>query len=299
MISTSTARPSRVGDPLLALSHLTDRDRRLLGLLENHQVLTTDQIHRLFFTGLRTCQARLRLLHRVQLLDRFRQASLSGGPQEWRWTLGPTGARFQAAVAGRRPDSDRAHRDKVIRLMANPALGHLLVTNEFFVRLLTTARATPTASLDRWWSERAATAAFLGIRPDGHALWTAHGRTVGLFLEVDLGTEDLPRVTAKLAAYARLARSGGPRYPVLFWLPGRQREINLRRHLESTHVEVPVATATHDRDPADAVWLPADAWRRVRLTDLDSHHGSDSAHNPNWRAGRLDLRSQPLTTGQW
>jgi hypothetical protein len=283
-------------DPLLALAHLTSRDRRLLTLLDEHLVLTTDQLHQAFFTGARTCQRRLQLLHQHRLLDRFRFASFHGGQHQWKWTLGPTGARFQAAATHRRADSDRAHRDRVIRLMANPALNHLITVNEFFIRLTATARTSGRTRLDRWWSERTATSAFLGIRPDGHALWTTNGHTIGLFLECDLGTENLDRVTAKLDSYTRLAHSGGPRYPVLFWLPTRQREINLRRHLQaSASPKICVATAIQDDDPTDAVWLPADSWHRVHLTCLPSDHGPDSAHNPNWHAGHLTLTHQPPT----
>jgi hypothetical protein len=50
-----------------------------------------------------------------------------------------------------------------------------------------------------------------------------------------------------------------------------------------------VATAIHDDDPAGPVWLPVDTWRRVELSDLPSDHGPDTAHNPNWRQGHLDL----------
>lgn len=73
----------------------------------------------------------------------------------------------------------------------------------------------------------------------------------------------------------RLAAGGGPRYPVLFWLPSRERETNLRRHLQGattgaapgaasllavvTAAGVTVATATHDLQPADDVWRPVDA----------------------------------------
>jgi hypothetical protein len=105
--------------------------------------------------------------------------------------------------------------------------------NEFFVRLRSAARSRPGAQLDRWWSERAATRAFTGIRPDGHGIWTARGTSVGGFLECDLGSENLSRLVAKRPGYARLAAGGGPSYPVLFWLPSRARENNLQRLLRA------------------------------------------------------------------
>lgn len=276
-----------------ALAHrMTPRDRHLLTLLGEHLVLTTDQIHRLHYQSLRTCQIRLRQLHTLGLLDRFRFARLDGGSQPWHWVLGLHGARFTAAATGRPTPTPRTHRDQVVRLAASPRLPHLLATNEFFVRLAHTARTDHRTRLDRWWSERTATARFLRIRPDGHGLWTTRGRTVGWFLECDMGTEPLTRVVAKLAAYERLAASGGPTYPVLFWLPGADRESNLQQALRQRLPQVPVATATHDVDPAAAVWLTTDSWQRVPLVDLPSDHGHNTAANPNWVNGELDLSDQ-------
>lgn len=278
---------------LLAIyPHLTRRDRDLLALLDDHQVLTTGQIHRLSFQALRTCQIRLAELRGLGLLERFRFARPFGGSEPWHWTLGLAGARFQAAVTGRAAPTERAHREHVLRLSASPKLTHLLATNEFFVRLHHTARVDTSVRLDRWWSERVSTARFLTVKPDGHGLWTTGGHTIGFFLECDLGTEALPRLVAKLEAYARLTRSGGPRYPVLFWLPNAEREANLQQALRRQVSSVPVATATHDADPTEAVWLPTDGWQRVRLADLPNDHGRDNARNPNWRDGQLDLSNQ-------
>lgn len=277
----------------LALHHrMTPRDRNLLALLDEHLVLTTDQVHRLHYRALRTCQIRLRELHHLGLLDRFRFARLYGGSEPWHWVLGLHGARFQAGATGRPAPTVRAHREQVIRLTARARLPHLLATNEFFVRLAFTARVDQRVRLDRWWSERTATTKFMRIRPDGHGLWTSRGRTVGWFLECDMGTEPLTRVIGKLEAYERLAASGGPRYPVLFWLPGAERESHLQQALRQRLPQVPVATATHEADPAEAVWLPVDGWQRVSLPDLPSDHGRNAAGNPNWVDGQLDLTGQ-------
>lgn len=282
-------------DLLAVYPHLTDRDRQLLHLLDDHQVLTTDQIQRLAFRGARTCQLRLAELRALGLVDRFRFARAGGGSYPWHWVLGLTGARFQAAARRRPSPTERTHREQVLRLSASPTLAHLVATNEFFVRLHHAARTTAGVSLDRWWSEAASARQFLTVHPDGHGLWTHHGRTVGFFLECDRGTESLPRLVAKLGAYADLTRRGGPRYPVLFWLPGGEREANLQHALRRADIPAPVATATSDSDPTEAVWLPVDSWHRVALTDLPSDHGRDNARNPNWRDGELDLTSPPMT----
>lgn len=299
----STTRGPR--DLLSIHPHLTGRDLSLLALLDDHVAFTTDQLARVFFNRPRTCLLRLEVLRGLGLLHRFRFSHPSGGSEPWKWVLGHTGAQFQAAATGRRLPTGRAHEQYLLRLTMSPTLDHLLVTNEFFVRLLHAARSPRPPShlddvhdmsgerrLDRWWSETTTSARFPGIQPDGHGLWTSHGRTVGAFLECDLGTENLRRLVAKLDGYTRLVRVGGPTYPVLFWLPSRERETNLQTRLREHGPKVPVATATHDADPAAAVWLPVDGWQRLPLHDLVSDHGPDSATNSNWRHGHLDLTEQ-------
>jgi hypothetical protein len=276
-------------DLLAVYPRLTDRDRQLLQLLDDHRVLTTGQIHRLLFTARRTCQLRLARLQRLSLLHNFRFFRHDGGTHPWHWTLGITGQRFQAAVHGRPEPTARAARQRAADVTASPTLNHLLTTNEFFVRLASHARHEPDARLRRWWSERRATAEFQTVRPDGHGIWTVGAHTVGLFLECDLGTERLARVAAKLDAYARLADSGGPRYPVLFWLNSAERERRLHTVLREHPGQVPVATATQDTDPAGPVWLPVDGLQRVGLTELPSSHGRPRAGNPNYLDGDLVL----------
>jgi hypothetical protein len=288
--TTTTDGASRPYAGLLAIyPHLTSRDRQLLALLDAHRVLSTAQIQRLLFTALRTCQIRLALLRRLGLLERFRFARDGGGSYPWHWTLGLAGARLQAAANQRPATTPRGHAEQLLRLTIAGNLTHLVATNEFFVRLAHHARTHPQTSLDRWWSEKQATARFLGIRPDGHGIWTQAGATVGFHLECDLGTEPLPRVVSKLEAYQRLAHSGGPNYPVLFWLPSRRREQHLQQLLRAQPPPVPVATATHDTGPAGPVWLPVHGWQPVRLVELPAAHGEPTAGNPNWSRGWLDL----------
>ncbi|MFC4071903.1 replication-relaxation family protein [Actinoplanes subglobosus] len=278
-------------------SRLTDRDLHILQLLDEHRVLTTDQIARLHFTALRTCQIRLRDLQHLGLLERFRYARTGGGDDPWHWTLGLYGARFMAGTLGRPIPTEHAHRDQLLRLTGYVNLRHLRETNEFGVRLAHRARTDPQTRLPRWWSERTTAARFRGIHPDAHGMWQASGHLVGWFLECDMGTESQPRLAAKLTAYENLARTDGPTYPVLFWLPGTVREANLHQTLLRQRPPVPVATATHDTDPAGPVWLTVGARKRVPLADLPSNHGRPVAGNPNWADGELDL-SRPDSPGQ-
>ena len=277
--------PSPRSGLLTVYPHITARDRRLLELLDEHQVLTTSQIHRLLFQARRTCQIRLTELRTLGLIERFRFARAGGGSQPWHWTLDHDGHRFQAAAQDLPEPTTRASRQRITRLSANPHLPHLVTANEFGVRLTAHARLYPDARLDRWWSEATTTKQFRTITADGHGLWTVHSHTTGWFLEADNGGEPLGRVTAKLDRYAQLTRHGGPQYPVLFWLGNAEREEHLHRLLQTMRSPVPAATATQDTDPASAVWLPADHTSRVPLTDLPSHHGTPVADNPNFIDG--------------
>ncbi|WP_344505978.1 replication-relaxation family protein [Dactylosporangium maewongense] len=150
-------------------------------------------------------------------------------------------------------------------------------------------RAIPDSSkyqLARWWSG-ATIAAVLDSRvvPDGHGVWREGDHTVAFYLEYDTGTETLSTVAAKLPAYRRVQDLGGPRWPVLFVLPSRLREGNLRQRLAATGTSgVTVATASQDRvdtDPSGPIWaLAGDTGPRRRLIDVPCELGSASPLNP-------------------
>jgi hypothetical protein len=244
--------------------HLRPRDLVLARLLADHHVLTSDQITAILFTSATTAVHRLRLLRRIGFLDRFIHRR-PGRPPLTCWVPGLLSARYTALAAGQTPPTPRAVRHLQDRTLANPQLDHLLGVNQFFSDLIAHTRTTPDTRLIRWWSTEWVAAAFAGrIHPDGHGLWQTHGDTVGYWLEHDTGTEPLGRLVAKLGPYARLQHAGGPRYPVLFWLPSRRRETNLHALLRDTPPpgDVIVATGVHDHGngtPGDAVWLLATA----------------------------------------
>ncbi len=277
---------------LLAIyPHLTDRDLTLLQLLHDHQVLTTDQITRLLFGNERTCQVRLKQLERLGLLTRFRFHRPAGGSYRYRWLLDHHGHRFTAARAGEPEPTPKASAARITALTASPRLNHQLTVNEFFVRLAEHARRHRHTRLDRWWSEKYTTRQFhkIVLQPDGHGLWTVGEHTTGFWLEADTGSEPLTRVMSKLDTYRKVGYVGGPRYPVLFWLASPIREEHLHRLLRVQDSGVVTATATSPGDPAEAVWLPGDGHRRVRVDELPGSHGVDNGDNPNYRHGVLDL----------
>ncbi len=256
------------------LSRITPRDRLILDLLADHHTFTTDQLADLAFTSLGRTRNRLSDLHGRGVLDRFRHYQRPGS-QSWRWTLGPLGAAIVAASRGEPMPRPAAVRDATACLAMSPTLGHLLAVNGFFVAVTAHARTrNDGARLARWWNEaRCREACGNLVRPDGHGVWHAGGRAVPFWLEMDLGTEVLSRVSGKLTGYAHL----GPRlgYPVLIWLPNQAREANLHARLSRTGVpdELTVATGTDDGaagtgGPAGPVWRVVGHAGRVALADL-------------------------------
>ncbi|WKU08659.1 replication-relaxation family protein [Micromonospora sp. HUAS LYJ1] len=264
---------------------LTLRDHTLLTWLAEHYLLSAHQIAAALFPSKRSALLRLATLHRYEAVHRFGDTRTGTG--QYLYTLGPLGLDLhpRAYSDPLRPDAPtpRTSVERAQRIIGSTRLNHLLGTNQLFIDLHAYTHVDPGAYLIRWWSEQHATAAYAlaGIRPDGHGIWRAAGRTTGFFLEHDNGTEPLRTVLGKLRAYERLAEFG-PRYPVLLRLPNRRRETNLLDALAGVPTAMPVATGLHHEHPAGPAWtLTSDPGSRRWLHELPSDHGPDTATNPN------------------
>jgi hypothetical protein len=287
-VVTKPSRPSSPpsaspADPLRYVRRLSDRDRLLLAWLAEHYVLSTEQVAAALFPSKRAAQERLTTLYRIGAVSRFAFVRSDTDSGSYRYTLGPLGVLLHPG-AYTDPDNPaakppRTHLERRARILRSPRLAHLAGVNQFFVDLHAHARGSAgTAELVRWWSEQHATAAFRTalsqIRPDGHGIWRTGTALTAFFVEHDRGTEDVPRVLRKLVQYAKCAADGGPRYPVLLWVPDRRREANLLRRLaELPNTPMPVATAVHRGDPAGPVWaLAGDPGPRLHLHELPGQH---------------------------
>jgi hypothetical protein len=119
------------------------------------------------------------------------------------------------------------------------------------------------------------------VRPDGYGVWADGGVTVPVFVEYDVGGEQLSVLVDKLAGYRKLFAALGRVWPVLFWLPSAAREGNLRRRLAEQPTRVPVATGARDHAaaarlcPAEAVWAVTRGAQRLRLADLAAYVADD------------------------
>ncbi|MGW4121255.1 replication-relaxation family protein [Nocardia sp. NPDC004711] len=243
---------------------LLERDRRLLALLSEHKVFTTDQIAALEFASVRRAQDRLRKLREMGMLFAFRESLYGGGTSQTRHALGYPGARLIAAQRAQKPPTPASYALGLERLACSPALGHRLGVNGFFCALAahrnpahhhSLATANPVQGLTQWWSEKQCTDVFWTaisgndqLRPDGYGCWEQNGRMVRFFLEYDTGTESLKVVIAKLAAYQNfLTDNFGI---LLFSVHSARRETGLwtalRRGLGGVAPGLVIATTTRD-----------------------------------------------------
>ncbi len=248
---------------------LTERDRQLCRLLDDHRVLTTAQVTDVGFTGERRARMRLGELYALDVLDRFRPQAW-GKPSPYHWVLGPLAAALVAAEHGTDLADLSWRRSLAHDLAASQRLNHLVGLNGFFCALLRSARTRPGCRLETWWSERRCAREWGEVvRPDGYGVWTDSSTTLAFLVEYDNGTERLDRLAGKLDGYAKLAAAAGHPNWVLFSFAGPRREAEARRVL--THPTVPVATTarTPGAAPDGPVWLPATSTGpRLRLALL-------------------------------
>ncbi|WP_412538732.1 replication-relaxation family protein [Longispora sp. K20-0274] len=284
---TTTFTPTMTAAPVGALHRLTSRDLAVLELLAEHEVMSTRQIAAVFFPTVRAAQNRLAILHRLDVVSRHAWGHPSGGHAEYLYSLGPLRALVRPHAAGRIDPAvvAPAHHDEWMwQLIGSPRLRPTLAANGLFTALIAHSRTHPATRLARWWSgpRAAATFAQYRIRPHGHGVWQAHGRTVGFFLEGDTGDDQ--SLLARIAGYRHLSVTG-PRYPVLLRTADPDRRDQVRALLTGEPGPT-VAVAAAEDDPARRTWyLPGRRFlmrerRPCALHELASDHGPDTAVNP-------------------
>jgi hypothetical protein len=262
----------RLDDALVhaASRSLTERDRAICAGLYDHRVLTTTQLHELYFATLGRASKRLRELYQLRAIDRFRPYRKSGS-NPYHYVLDELGARIVAAERGLEPAELDWKRAKALQLVTSSQLRHLVEANGFFTRLILALRYHPEATLAEWWGQRRCARAWGElVRPDGYAHLAIGGRALELWLEWDRGTETLTRVADKLDRYAELQLALERAVVVSIVAPsgGREREI-LRALSAAAPVRVLLTSADrHAGDPLAANWLDTGAEARLSLREL-------------------------------
>jgi hypothetical protein len=251
------------------LGRITERDRALCRLLDDHRVLTSPQVTEAFFSGERRARTRLLELYELDILERFRIRTM-GNPGPLHWLLGSLGAALVAAEAGIEVADLDWRRGLVNDLAASQRLGHLTGINGFFTSLMRSERTGHDGRLEAWWSERRCVREWGEvIRPDGFGVWSGRGGYLPFLLEHDNGTERLARLTANLDGYDKFDKATGHTNWVLFTFPSARREREARKVLVNPTVLVATAARTVGFAPAESVWLPVGSdGSRLRLIQL-------------------------------
>jgi hypothetical protein len=186
-------------------SRLTERDRQIACDCYEHHVLTTDQLQRLHFSGVRTARARLHALYMLRILDRFRPPWQRGeGSSPYHWILDEAGAHIVSELHGidRRELSWR--HSTALAVAHSTKLRHHIEVNEFFSRLAQEA-AGAGGVLSEWYGERTSHRLFDGsINPDGYGVLNLPARApLHVLLELDRATEPAATLRGKAIRYDR------------------------------------------------------------------------------------------------
>lgn len=220
------AGPSRL---VLLRTELSPRDDDILQFLSAHRYATTTQLRDVFFAGHATAtagtRACIRVLHRLlhnRLVARLerRVGGTTRGSAASIWYLDAPGERLT------RPEGARRRR---FAAASTPFLAHTLAVTDVHVQLITHAR-TGAFTLERVTLEPDSWRPFLTTRGVATILkpdLTVHLATADYddhwYIEVDLGTESIPVLLAKCAAYAAYRATGHAQtehgvFPRVLWL---------------------------------------------------------------------------------
>jgi hypothetical protein len=196
---------------------LADRDRIILDALHVVRVLTGAQLERLAFTDIagsargrirRRVLARLVSLGLVATLDR-RIGGVRAGSVGLVYALTGGGQRLLDLEAGRSEQRRRSAPTPGAMFLA-----HALAVAEVYVSLVERARQSPRLRVRELAVEAAARFDVPGsdvvLRPDALAILATDDVEDVWWLEIDRGTESLPRLNGMLRRYLTFAESGVP-----------------------------------------------------------------------------------------
>ncbi len=256
---------------------LTERDRAMLQRLSEHEPLTTTELQLLFFTGARTCRARLKVLVDAGALCRVYPARTSrGGTSEPLYFLTAHARQLVEAPSRRIPT------------LSIPDLEHRRAVSRFFIALVERSLTTLGEGVWSWLGERAAGAALGGrVRPDGYGRYLFPNGELTFYLELDRATEPTRRVHAKLDAYKQ-ALANDPQLRlcnILLLVPGKRRLASLARSAPagppwtwaSTHGTTYRLLGTDNEEERTLEELP--------LRPRDSGHRLEDCLGRTWRSG--------------
>ncbi|WP_030159913.1 replication-relaxation family protein [Glycomyces sp. NRRL B-16210] len=211
-------------DAAALLARMTERDFAIIDALARHKIATTATLTALFFPSRRIAAARLQVLSKFELLERF----LVPGSGAHRYTLAWRGRVLAALRQGQLAPTRREAELAFHKIAFSAHRAHKEEVNDFFALLHATARQSGDVKVTEWLNEAEATTGLMNVRPDaGGTLTWSDGRELAFWYEHDRGTETLGRLTEMIDRYrtGRIALSR--RRILLIGLPGSRRLSNL------------------------------------------------------------------------
>ena len=220
------------------LQHLTQRDLVLLTALHDYRYLDTRLLELLFFPSSRSTQIRIKALHELGQIHRWK---LSQPPGNYRLhslvLLSPRGARVLAATLSEDPRHHVKRAEDAMFHCFN--LTHDLEANGFFVGLAAASRGLPDQGLYHWVGEAQQRALFRARSREGAdtrqpasdswGRYLAPTGSITFDLELDRGTESMKRLGDKVRGYIEhfSHRQNAEYRHVLLVLPTVAREHHL------------------------------------------------------------------------
>lgn len=186
---------TNTGDFNEITNRLTRRDYEILKALATHKVMTAGMIEAIFFPSRHQAGDRLRTLHEMGALERWR----SPESKAYRYVLAWRGQCILALIKGEKPPTKQAATFQAQHQFLSRNRPHTEGINAFFCRLYYSARGRSDVKVKEWL-KRADD--FLSIEPDGtgEVSWN-DGQSLRFWLEHDRGTESLPYLARKIKAY--------------------------------------------------------------------------------------------------
>jgi hypothetical protein len=270
-------RPRRRSAPSVA--PLAEIDRRVLGVLCAHRVVTQAQLGRLFpAVPERTLRYRTRRLHELGLAGRSRPYRERGSAPNHHWPTRRADCLMRGEPVPRGGE----------RSQPNPIfLAHAAALTELYVILETEADHSG-LTVQEHRREGDAREAFdsagkkRALAPDAMVILVdAQGRKFGAFVEIDLGTMSHPRLRQKAELYAAYAASDAWRgrhlfLPTLLFLT--TTDARAAKFLRALARALSYGPRQHGRrafvaGAAGIVWAPGRLLGDACLADLDGNVG--------------------------
>ena len=279
-------RASRYRRPSPIRMQLTDRDERLITRCWEDKLLSTGDLHAIFFGARARCIYRLRILYSNYYLDRYFYPLQTPyrGASEALYTIGTKGGHVASCHLGQDPNYIALKRREFNSRMQSPSflltfrhLRTVVHTRIMFEQAF--ARVTDWQLL-RWIPERLLEDQFTinvsgemkrsKIRADGFLQYqhTPSGQTYSAFVEADLGTMSHAQIIAKVERYLHYFQTSLPEerygtrwFRVLMITTGQKRAQQLWHTISRLTGSIFWLTSFDAlRDP---LWLTQRNWLRV------------------------------------